>query len=125
MSDAIRINTQETLAKQFEFETNRVFDDFKFNELTKEQQRFFIVTGLASESGEVIEILKKATFKQESPDIEHLTEELGDVLWHVTTIAKLHGIDLEEIMKYSMKKFRNRFPRRYEDVNNNFLKEKK
>ena len=37
--------------------------------------------GLCGESGEVADIVKKATFQGHEPDINHIAKELGDVAW--------------------------------------------
>lgn len=38
--------------------------------------------GLCGESGEVADIIKKATFQGHQLDKEHIAEELGDVAWY-------------------------------------------
>lgn len=42
-------------------------------------------------------------------DRENLIEEIGDVLFTVTTFARHHGIDAEQALKKSNEKFENRF----------------
>ncbi|MCA1955601.1 nucleoside triphosphate pyrophosphohydrolase [Zymomonas sp.] len=42
-------------------------------------------------------------------DHENLIEEIGDVLFTVTTFARHHGIDAEQALKKSNEKFENRF----------------
>ena len=39
--------------------------------------------GLCGESGEVADIIKKATFQGHQLDKEHIAEELGDVAWYL------------------------------------------
>jgi NTP pyrophosphatase (non-canonical NTP hydrolase) len=55
--------------------------------------------GLAGETGEVLEIIKKY-FRSRSKkiDLEHLQEELGDVLYYLTMIATRYKIELQEII---------------------------
>lgn len=59
--------------------------------------------GLAGETGEVIEKIKKmirdkdGVFQATSEDIEELKKELGDVLWYLSAIAYYNDFSLEKI----------------------------
>jgi NTP pyrophosphatase (non-canonical NTP hydrolase) len=53
--------------------------------------------GLASESGEVTELIKKYTFHGETLDREKLTHEMGDVLWYLSQIAEWADIPFDEV----------------------------
>lgn len=66
--------------------------------------------GLAGESGEVCDIVKKAKFQGHKLDVEHVIEELGDVLWYVSLGAKGCGITLDELAQRNIDKLRKRFP---------------
>ena len=58
--------------------------------------------GLAGETGEVLEIIKKhVRSRAKKIDIEHLKEELGDVLYYLTMIAARYKIELQDIMDYN------------------------
>lgn len=89
--------------------------------------------GLGGESGEVIDLIKKALF-HDSPQLsfpegmlsgspEHhahdralhafrdkLRKELGDVLWYVAAIATGAGMTLEEVAEANVAKLRARYP---------------
>ena len=45
------------------------------------------VMGLCGESGECIDLVKKATFQGHPLDREKLIDELGDVLWYAAELA--------------------------------------
>lgn len=66
--------------------------------------------GLAGETGEVCDILKKCLYQGHKLDREKLIEELGDVCWYIAKIAT--GLDepLEEIMLANIAKLRKRYP---------------
>ena len=68
------------------------------------------VMGLNGESGECIDILKKALFQGHGLDAEHLAEELGDVAWYLAVSAQALGYTLEEIMQMNVEKLRKRYP---------------
>ena len=73
------------------------------------------VLGLAGESGEISEKIKKifrdkkGEFTKE--DVELLTLELGDVLWYLTQIASELGIKLDDVAQKNMKKLYSRMER--------------
>lgn len=64
--------------------------------------------GLAGETGEICEKLKKAIRDEGgtiSPErLGLLAKELGDVLWYVATLATELGLDLEEIARDNLAK---------------------
>jgi NTP pyrophosphatase (non-canonical NTP hydrolase) len=66
--------------------------------------------GIAGEAGEVADLLKKQLFHGKQEDADKLCEELGDVLWYVSTIAKLHGLSLSEVAAFNLRKLRKRYP---------------
>lgn len=68
------------------------------------------VMGLNGESGECIDILKKALFQGHGLDTEHLAEELGDVAWYLAVSADALGYTLEDIMQMNVDKLRKRYP---------------
>jgi len=66
----------------------------------------YLTIGLAGETGEVCEIVKKFTrgdFDWDTLNLR-LIGELGDVLWYVSGIAKKAGINLEDCMQYNIQK---------------------
>ena len=67
--------------------------------------------GLAGETGEVIELIKKShrTGKRYQPiNPEQLALELGDVLWYLTRLAHMHGYNLEQIALMNQMKLAQR-----------------
>jgi len=66
--------------------------------------------GLAGESGEVIDYLKKVLFHGHDLDKEVLKKELGDVLWYMATLATTAGFKLDEIAELNVEKLKKRYP---------------
>ena len=66
--------------------------------------------GLCGESGEVADIIKKATFQGHELDVEHVAKELGDVAWYLAVGARAIGYDLETILQMNVDKLRARYP---------------
>lgn len=71
--------------------------------------------GLAGESGEVLDKIKKIFRDKEGKfskeDQEDLTKELGDVLWYISQIATELDINLEDIAKANIEKLYSRLER--------------
>ena len=66
--------------------------------------------GLAGETGEVVDIIKKYIFHSHNLPAVKLRDELGDVLWYLTVLGEACGLDLENIMEHNIKKLRDRYP---------------
>ena len=69
--------------------------------------------GLAAESGEFLEIVKKMVFQGKPWDEhnrEHLIIELGDVMWYVAQACMALDISFDEVIKGNIKKLEKRYP---------------
>lgn len=66
--------------------------------------------GLAGEAGEVADHIKKVAFHGHALDQEHVTEELGDILWYVALAARAVGVTLEEVAARNIAKLERRYP---------------
>lgn len=66
--------------------------------------------GLAGESGEYVDLIKKAVYHNHKMDAEKAKLELGDVLFYAAWAARLHGFDLSEVMGAVIHKLRLRYP---------------
>lgn len=66
--------------------------------------------GLAGETGEVVDYLKKVLFHGHALSPEVVKKELGDVLWYVAVLADELGLDLDEVMAANIAKLRARYP---------------
>ena len=69
--------------------------------------------GLAAESGEFLEIVKKMVFQGKpwnDANREHLVIELGDVMWYVAQACMALGVSFEDVIKGNVKKLEKRYP---------------
>ena len=65
--------------------------------------------GLAGESGEVCEKVKKHLRGDDSPNLrKDIEKELGDVLWYVANLASDLGLHLDNIATKNLDKLRDR-----------------
>ena len=66
--------------------------------------------GLAGESGEVADIIKKHMMQGHALDVEHVAKELGDICWYIAETATAIGYDMETIMQMNIDKLLERYP---------------
>ncbi len=76
-----------------------------------------IALGLAGETGEIMEKLKKICWHKDGiwteEDKKELAKELGDVLWYLNLACFVVGTDLEEIATLNIEKLRKRYPDKF------------
>jgi len=83
-----------------------------YNLISEEGKKDMItngVLGLAGESGECCDLVKKYKYQGHELNKERLKDELGDVLWYIAETASGLGISLEEIALYNLDKLHKRF----------------
>lgn len=71
--------------------------------------------GLAGESGEFCDLIKKNRFQRHPLDKEHLAKELGDICWYLATSAYGLGLPLSEIMDRNIQKLKERYPEGFDE----------
>jgi len=73
---------------------------------------FHLLLGLCGEAGEIAEKMKKVIRDKDSDfsgiDADDLKKELGDVLWHLSTIGDYFDITLEDIAQTNIDKLTSR-----------------
>lgn len=66
--------------------------------------------GLAGESGELVDLIKKEVHHGHEPQIDKIKGELGDVYHYLAGIATMYGFTLEEIAEHNIDKLEKRYP---------------
>lgn len=64
--------------------------------------------GLSGEVGEVNELIKKSEFHRKPFERVDLMLELGDVLWYLSTMARLNGLSMNDIAEANIVKLEER-----------------
>lgn len=80
------------------------------NGLSKKEALTNASMGLAGESGEYVDILKKWLFHGHPLDSDKCKKELGDIMFYVAWAAHEHGFSLEEVMTTVINKLKIRYP---------------
>jgi len=84
--------------------------------------------GIATESGELMDAIKKAKIYGRDLDKTNLIEELGDLMWYIAILTDDLGTSFEEVWDKNIKKLKARYPEKYTDEkahNRNLPKERK
>lgn len=78
--------------------------------ISPDDHLFNAMLGLAGETGECCDLVKKCFF-QDGRDIrESLVDELSDVLWYIAEAASAMGWELDVIAAHNIEKLRTRYP---------------
>lgn len=70
-------------------------------------------TGVAAESGEFAEIVKKCVFQGKPMNEEtvfHMKRELGDIAWYWVNACRAIGVDPNEVIAENVRKLEARYP---------------
>lgn len=78
----------------------------------KELGFIYPALGLAGETGEVVEKVKKIVRDKDgywnTEDREYFKLELGDILWYITRMCTCLGLELEQVFKANIEKIDDR-----------------
>lgn len=96
---------------------NEILNDYQ--EFVKYTQKFpqsvaqeYLVAGLMSESGEVAGVYKRMLRQDAGADETNtrakMLDELGDVLWYITSLCMYHNSSLEELVTRNTAKLAKR-----------------
>ncbi|KRM55961.1 nucleoside triphosphate pyrophosphohydrolase family protein [Lacticaseibacillus sharpeae] len=67
--------------------------------------------GLASETGEAIDLIKKYTFQGAELNKDDLKHEMGDVLWYLSQIALWADIDFDDVAQANIASLAKKYPK--------------
>lgn len=72
--------------------------------------------GMATESGEIQDQLKKHIFYGKPLDKTNLVEELGDLMWYVGVMCSELGVGLDEVMEKNIAKLKARYGSKFTEA---------
>ena len=98
-------------------ELKKSLEDIQNNSEVEVPRLLTAALGLASESGEFVEIVKKM-FLQGKPasedNIFHMKRELGDIMWYWATACMALKLDPYEVIKENQDKLEARYGAKFE-----------
>lgn len=71
----------------------------------------YATLGLAGETGEVVEKVKKLLRSGQEPstqDVEYFKYEIGDILWYVGKFCNIIGLTIEDVLEANVEKLNKR-----------------
>jgi len=75
------------------------------------------ITGMATEAGELLDLIKKVKFyKKETPRIQFL-DELADELHYLVMAMNILGVTFEDLIRLNELKLKARYPKGYSNEN--------
>ena len=79
-------------------------------DISPEEHLFNGMLGLAGETGECCDLVKKRYFQDGRYIREDLIDELGDCLWYIVEAVTAMGLTLEDVARHNVEKLRKRYP---------------
>ena len=100
--------------KQFEQSVDRTFKSCATEEVDGQTMDLLhSALGLSGEVGELVDTIKKHVFYKQEFDMVNAEEELGDILYYVTSMCITLGLPLDYIMSNNKAKLDIRYPDGY------------
>lgn len=84
--------------------------------------------GVSTESGELMDAVKRFLIYGKPTDVTNILEEVGDMFWYLSLIARCCGFTFEEAKAKNIAKLRARYPEKFtelEALNRNLDAERK
>lgn len=72
-------------------------------------QLFHAIMGVSTETGEIVDLVKKMIFYEKTVDKENFKEEIGDLFWYIALLCDILGVSFEEIQKKNIEKLKKRY----------------
>lgn len=72
------------------------------------------VFGLSTETGEMIDNVKRHVFYGAALDVANLKEEAGDLCWYLAILFDELGTNFDEVMATNIAKLRARYPAKFD-----------
>jgi NTP pyrophosphatase (non-canonical NTP hydrolase) len=69
--------------------------------------------GLSTESGELLDAVKKHYFYGKPLDETNLIEEMGDIFWYLGVLADVLGTTFEEVQRLNILKLQKRYGEKF------------
>lgn len=89
--------------------TTQEYQDFCKKGLKSERDLAVFLLGLGGETGECLDLFKKAKRDQVPLDKTRLIEELGDVCWYIANICTELHISIDSVLEANKQKLKKRY----------------
>ena len=72
------------------------------------------VMGIAGESGELVELLKKHRYQGHPLDLDELRNEAGDILWYLALLCDGMDTEMGQVAEENIEKLEERYPKGFD-----------
>jgi len=72
--------------------------------------------GIATESGELLDAVKKFIAHGKPLDVVNIKEELGDCLYYIARMCDMYGFTFEEVMETNINKLKVRYGTKFSEA---------
>lgn len=90
-------------------ESEKTLSEHFYAHEPKMQKLLHAVIGIATESGELLDQMKKVVYYGKPLDRINIREELGDLMWYMAILMRELDLNLEEILELNIEKLRARY----------------
>jgi NTP pyrophosphatase (non-canonical NTP hydrolase) len=118
---------KELSEKYLEMVKRQISKNYIFPDDINKSILFHSIIGLVTESGELMDNMKKHLFYKKDIDEVNIDEELGDIYFYTVAALISRGKNLSDILEINMKKIFARFPNGFNEkdaLNRNLDKER-
>jgi len=70
--------------------------------------------GLAGETGELVDLIKKSSFQGHILDKNEIEKEMGDIFWYLNLMCQAYHLSFEDIMEKNIEKLRKRYGEKFD-----------
>lgn len=77
------------------------------------EQLFHAILGIATEAGELTDVVLSAIGMRVKPDPVNLAEEAGDLLWYIAMLLRTLNVSFDYAMRKNIAKLRERYPSKF------------
>ena len=86
------------------------------------------VIGASTETAELLDAMKKHIYYNKLLDVVNVGEEIGDIMWYLSNLCRLLGLDMDLILEQNINKLKVRYPDKFSTenaINRNLNEERK
>lgn len=95
---------------------------------SKDMDNVHMLLGMSTEIGELQDIFKKHYAYNKEMDWVNAKEEIGDLMFYISSFCRMNGFDLENIIDTNVAKLESRYPQKFTEYhakNRDLKKERK
>lgn len=113
--------------KNYQEESKRTCPNLSDNLREGLSDELHMVMGISTEAGELLDAYKKHFAYGKELDVVNVGEEIADIMWYVSNLCRIKGINLEEMLQRNIDKLKARYPDKFSQekaLNRNLDKER-